>query len=199
MESRDLPWVIAVHREAFRGYMNTRLGDRYLRHFFEYFIAEPAAIALVSEGADGRIGGYVVGAPLGYSRALDRRILLPALTGLLTSPGLLLDARVRSTAFGRLRGLLRRPPPAPPAPVLPAPCMSLVGIGVSEAVRSRGHGRALLQAFEPRARSLGAKSMRLSVYEENRKARDAYERAGWQPFEGPVLPGYAMYYSQVLR
>ena len=188
-----------VHMGAFAGYMNARLGRAYVRAFLSWFAGgAQGAVALASLDASDRLLGYVVGAPLGYARAMTRALLVPALRGVVQRPALLFDARIRAAAGARLAGLAGRREPARPMPELPAPVMSLVGIGVAAQGRGRGHGRALVQGFELAARARRMPSLRLSVYPENLDARRLYERCGWTAFAGAVPAGAAMYYSKVL-
>lgn len=56
-----------------------------------------------------------------------------------------------------------------------------VGIlAVSGEAEGRGAGRALLQAAEGWARSRGYAFVTLNVFERNRRAREVYERAGYE-------------------
>lgn len=200
--TRDLaPALVDVHREAFAGYMNARLGRGYVRRFLEWFATAKDAIALVAlDDRDDRSTpiGYVVGAPLGYGRAMTRALLVPAALGVATHPALALDRRIVKTALGRVAELFGRPMPSAPPPALPSPTWSLVGIGVASSARGLGAGSALTRGFEEEALRRGARALRLSVYAENAVARRTYERAGWVPFDGAVPAGFAMYYSKVL-
>jgi len=189
--------VVRVHLDAFRGYMNASLGPAYVRAFLDWFAGRPEAIALACLDERGAAVGYVVGAPLGYTSALSKAVLVPAARGLAMHPRLLLEMRVRRSIAWRLLGLVGRAPTSP-APTLPAPTLSLVGIGVASHVRGQGYGKALLTSFEQEARRHRAAAVRLSVYPDNAGARASYARAGWVPFEGPVSRGFAMYYSKVL-
>jgi GNAT superfamily N-acetyltransferase len=49
-----------------------------------------------------------------------------------------------------------------------------------EAARSQGHGAELLRYAEAEARRLGLSGLRLSTGVENEKARQFYEREGWE-------------------
>ena len=197
--SPDLAPVIAkVHCEAFAGYMNTRLGSGYVRRFLAWFASRPDAIALAALDERGEAFGYVVGAPLGYGKAMTRDLLIPAAVGVIRKPSLLVDRRILRTALGRVLDLAGRPPTIAPPPLLPSPTWSLVGIGVASRARGMGLGQRLTRAFEDEARRLGARAVRLSVYKENTTARHTYEKCGWVPFDGPVPPGFAMYYSKQL-
>jgi len=187
MSPADLPEVLAVHGEAFADAMNVRMGPAYLRVFFRWFLRAPRAVALVAR-VDGRVAGYVVGDRVGYQRALNLRLIPRALPALLLRPGLLLRPDIQAVIRARARLALGLAPASPPsawpvAPPLPEPVISLVGIGVAGAARGRGVGAALMTAFEARARALGYRSARLSVYDDNERAHALYARAGWREWE----------------
>ena len=52
-------------------------------------------------------------------------------------------------------------------------------IVISEAFRSRGYGRAALEALEPLAQALGYDEIELHVFGDNEIARDLYRSAGY--------------------
>ena len=71
----------------------------------------------------------------------------------------------------RLMVILGRSLARHPKPKLPEPIMSLVGIGVSPLVQGKKVGKRLMRAFEAKARELQMRSLRLSVSDEEAKAR----------------------------
>lgn len=64
----------------------------------------------------------------------------------------------------------------------------LLTLAVEPGRRRRGEGRAILSAFEARARGLGAAQAVLEVSEGNTPARVLYAGAGWSPVGR--RPGY---------
>ncbi|HEX8617379.1 MAG TPA: GNAT family N-acetyltransferase [Thermoanaerobaculia bacterium] len=180
MQRAHLAAAAELQLEAFRGYMNARLGTRYARAMLDWFMKAEGTITLVALDDDGNVIGYVAGAPDGYGAAMSRAIMPAAVRAALTRPGLLFDARVRRRAGERIRSIFtKKSPAAPHSAHLPRPVIALVAIGVAEQARGRGAGALLLHEFEARARALGMRSMRLSVYDHNAAARRAYEHAGW--------------------
>lgn len=192
---RLLPGVVDVHMEAFRGYMNASIGREYVRRFISWFANREGAIALAAL-SDGRVAGYVVGAPVGYSKAMNRDLFWVVARAIALRPWLLMQKRFFVRLLQRARQLFVRRP-ADEGPPLPEPAMSLVGIGVSEAARGTGVGSLLLREFEKQCRSANMKSMRLSVYATNTSARALYERGGWTLFASNA--GDAVYYYRILE
>jgi ribosomal protein S18 acetylase RimI-like enzyme len=172
--------VARIHFRAFDGYMNTRIGRRYVYSLIEWFTQASDAIALAAL-AEGAVAGYVVGAPHGYQRRMSRELLFVAACGVLSHPWVFLDSRFRRQIRFRLKSLIGAEIKDQAAPALPQPTMRLVGIGVSPHMRGRQIGYRLMEAFESEARSRGMKSLGLTVYKENSVARKLYERRGWSP------------------
>ncbi|HKI85669.1 MAG TPA: GNAT family N-acetyltransferase [Thermoanaerobaculia bacterium] len=193
-----LAGVASIHLEAFNGYMNARLGSGYARAFLRWFMNDPQALALVARQGNGVLAGYVVGALEPYGKRLTRSILPAAAIALAARPWLLLDRRMVRTILGRLHLLPAGRTEQREKPVLESPVASLVGIGVAPSARRVGAGSALVAAFEDEARELGARSLRLSVYEDNLAALALYERCGWRVADLPRPPGAALYYYKTL-
>ena len=90
----------------------------------------------------------------------------------LAGPGVALVPRPEGFALGRIA----------------AGEAELLTLAVDPARRRRGAGRALLAAFEARARAEGAAEAALEVAEGNAAARALYAGAGWR--EAGRRPGY---------
>jgi len=174
--------VTRVHLQTFDGYMNTRIGRRYVYSFIEWFTQSSDAIALAAL-AEGAVAGYVVGAPQGYQHRMTRELSFVAACGVLSHPWVLLDSRFRRQIRFKLKSLIGVESKDHAAPALPQPTMRLVGIGVSPNMQGRQIGYRLMEAFESEARSRGMKSLILTVYNENSVARKLYESRGWSPSE----------------
>jgi ribosomal protein S18 acetylase RimI-like enzyme len=186
--------VVNLHFEAFSGFMNTRIGRRYVYAFINWFRCREDAIALAAL-VDGVVVGYTIGAPLGYQQQMNRDLLSIAARGMITHPGVFFDLRFLRKLGARLRGFLGDQTPDPQLPELPPPTMSLVGIGVSTKWRGLRIGKRLVEAFEADARAHRMRSLRLSVKTNNPSARKLYERCGWSP---SFCPGQdEMYYYLV--
>lgn len=198
MTDEVIPAVVEMHLQAFDGYMSARLGPIYIDALIRWFQNNERAISLVAIDETGKPAGYVIGARVGYTVAMNRDLLGRAVLATMSRPWLALDRRILRTAIGRLKLLSGKLPSQSEAPDLPEPTMSLVGIGVSPDAQGAGFGRQLVEAFKSRARALGAQSMRLSVYPDNPAARHLYEKCGWKPHKEPKVPGTTMFYYQHL-
>ena len=174
MTSADIEDVVHVHLGSFEGFMNTRLGAGYLRRFYAWFTNRADAIALKCV-IDGRLAGFVVGAPLGYGATMNRELLGTVVWSVICRPWVLCHYRFLSMLGARARSLLTRPQPE-------SGC-SLVGIAVSPDYRGAGVGDALVEAFEREAVKRGHDLLRLSVKAANSSALRLYERAGWSSLQ----------------
>ena len=199
MKVDEVSEVVPVHLEAFAGYMNSRLGVKYVRSFISWFCRAERSIALVAVDETGKVAGYVLGAPVGYDRKLNRDLLWVAAAGLLGHPWLLLRRQIRRAILRRLKVLVGDVHNIASRPKLPEPTMSLVGIGVASSAQGTGIGFHLVRAFEHRAQQLGMRSVLLSVYASNATARRLYARCGWQQGLEPSRPSDLMFYSQILH
>lgn len=198
ISERILSELVDVHFEAFKGYMNASIGRDYVRRFLSWFAHREGGIALAAV-ADGRVVGYVVGAPVGYDRVINHDMFWVVARSIALRPRLLFQKRFLRRLLQRARQLLSQDGmPRAAVPDLPEPVMSLVGIAVSESGRGKGVGRALMNEFESRCRHARAKAMRLSVYATNAAARTLYEHAGWTLFV-PDGSAEAVYYHRVLE
>lgn len=197
MTGEHVEGAVAVHMEAFAGYMNAALGRRYVRAFLHFFARSAERIALVAV-RDGVVVGYVVGARLDYTRAMTRELLPVVALSFALRPGLLLQRRFLRVLGTRLKQLFApAAPAASAAPIDLTSMVSLVGIGVSSRARGTGVGRLLAAAFERHARQLGVRAMRLTVYRENAGARRLYEAAGWSLTSAEDAP--VLSYERALR
>lgn len=198
MSEKLLPDVARLHLEAFTENMNVRLGTAYVKAMLNWFYRAENAIALVATDIDSNVIGYVVGAPVGYSKFMNRDLFWAAFVSMAYRPWLFFDMRFLRTALARLKLFLGRSFDRQAEPDLPIPTMSLVSIGVSPSARRKKVGQCLVQAFEARSRRLEMRSLRLSVYPSNMCARRFYQRCGWQSFSGPIRETGEMYYFRII-
>lgn len=193
--------VSDLHMNAFKGSMNTRLGNVYLQRFFDWFVRLEHGISLVGilkTAETEQIVGYVVGAPLDYGKALNRDLFWVAAWNTVIRPWLFLNRQFRENVSARI-GSFGKTSKVPSFQVeLPAPAMSLVGLAILPSFQGKGFGKKMLRAFEDQAGTLQVRSLRLSVFPENSAARCAYEKCGWLPYESVPNSGKAMHYYKIL-
>ena len=82
-KEKDVADLSVIHKVAFHGYQNVKLGDFYIRKFILYFIAKEGAICLTAFN-DREIMGYVCGAPIGYNKDMMRKLWFAAFLGIIT-------------------------------------------------------------------------------------------------------------------
>ena len=198
MAAETVPEVVKLHIDTFSGYRHIGIGRAYVRAFLEWFRQADRSIALVAINSYGQVIGYVVGAPVGYGRAMNRDLLWVATKGMILRPWIFFSGQFRRVIMSRLGIVFGYSFVSDTEPNLSEPTMSLVSIAVSPSERGNRVGRHLIQAFEEKSRQLGMQSMRLSVFPSNRVARRFYECSGWQSFSGPLRETGEMFYLRVL-
>lgn len=202
MTHEMLKEVSRIHIHAFKGAMNTRLGELYVRRFFDWFIHIENGIALVAilkNGAREEIVGYAIGVPPGLGKSIDRDLFWIVCWSVCLRPWLILSRQFQMTIMARLKAILNPFPIQNLLPInLPDPVMSLVGLAVEPGHQGQNIGEELLCIFEDRARGFHSRSLKLSVYPENCAARRVYEKCGWIPCEVAEESPKAMFYYKIL-
>lgn len=197
MTPEMLSTIAELHLIAFKGYMNTRVGNAYVRSFMNWFMRTKGAVALAA--VDGQeVLGYVVGIPTESLHAMDVDLLPVGAIGVLLRPWLFFSAPARRTLRTKIKSILNKHLPEPAEFYLPRPTMELVGIAVSPVARGRKVGSRLVERFETASRELGMRSLKLSVYPDNAPARRLYENSGWSPVPGSEASVGAMTYFRIL-
>lgn len=177
MTTGDADALAVLHREVFDGYMGVALGRRYLRSFFAWFAQAPSAASVLCED-DGRLVGYVFGAPHGYNSSVTRDMLPEIARAVLTHvPAVVRHPNFRLQLKNRARALLGAAQPNDP---YGPDTFDLVGIGTAPVARRSGVGKELLARFEDEVFRRGFPRIALSVYATNGSARTMYERSGWR-------------------
>ncbi len=197
MQREEIPQVSKLHRDAFNGYMNTRLGDPYTKAFLRWFLIAEERIALVARDAQGNIVGYVLGAPIDYGPSMNHDLLCIAAVSVLMRPWLFFRKTFWTIIVARIRSILGVAPTAEPEFRYPEPAMSLIAIGVARSARGKKVGVRLLRAFDDKARELGMRSLQLTVYPDNVIARKLYEANGWMSRQS-ANQAHAIEYFRVL-
>ena len=173
MEARHLEAAVRIHLAGFPSFFLSFLGPRFLREFYNSFLADPVGMALVVCDPAGEVLGVVVGCvdPRGYfTRLLRRRwwaFCLASLGAVAHRPSCL-RRLVRACFY---RG-------AAPSGSLRALLSSIV---VVPAAQTHGVGKRLLRGWIEEARRRGASGAYLTTDAEGNDAVNAfYHREGWR-------------------
>lgn len=186
-----------MHREAFAGYTNTKLGDGYIKTFLRWFCNADTGIALMVIDEKENALGYVVGVSYIQWDVLEKKgLFLSVALGVALRPWLIFNPKVLKKILSRL-GFVRNKN-VMPEPELPQPTMALYGIGVVETAKGSNCAFSLIEAFEQKAVELKMNSMILGVYKNNKRARRFYEKCGWQPFIEPPNENDPMFYTKLI-
>ena len=180
--------LVQAHMAAFADSLGVALGERYVTEFLKWFIRDGEAVSLVAE-KDGRIAGYVFGAPTGYGTRMNRALVGTIAWATITHPGVVARSGFFRQGPGRVRALLGAASTArEPTPRTPERSFRLTGIGVSPEFLRQGIAQALLHGYEEQVWERGYDVLYLSVYGTNQRARALYERCGWrQVRDGDVV------------
>jgi ribosomal protein S18 acetylase RimI-like enzyme len=194
MAHADIPTLVELHIESFKESLNILAGKKYLSEVFTWFMNE-GHIALVSETGN-ELTGYVIGAPIGYEKAMNRALWKFGAFGLLTNPSRIFNAKLINNIFKRIKSILGLTTlKSQPLVNELGFGISLVGIAVAERSKGSGNAKELVDAFEIAAKENNADFIRLSVLKENKRAQSFYTKMGWTEYE---IPG-GLYYFKKLK
>ena len=174
--------VVAIHMDAFPGFFLTTLGPRFLRIFYEAFLEEPSAVALVAED-----GPAVFGAIVGTTnpRAFFRRLLIrkwwafaaESLGYVVKHPGVCLRL-VRAFNYRGMPGIS-----------IESGYALLSSIAVAKAAQGQGVGRVLVDAWFKRVQAAGALGAYLTTDANNNQIVNGfYQATGWRLTEVIITP-----------
>lgn len=170
----DVPSVVSIHLDAFRGFFLSELGCKFLSVMYGAFLVNPAGIFVVHESKDGQITGFAVGAL--SSGQKDRWIALrfmphflwAALPAIFRRPRKIV-MRLSSRFFETGSSL-----------DIPNDAAVLRSIGVLTSKRGGGAADGLLGAFEKMALRQGAAHVYLTTDQNrNGRAQNFYKRHGY--------------------
>jgi ribosomal protein S18 acetylase RimI-like enzyme len=160
-ELADVADIVRVHQQAFRGFLLTDLGPRFLSNLYTGFITIPGGALIIAESADGKVAGLLAAAskPSDFFRILRRHrgvsMAISAVPGLLRHP-IRVGERLLSSLF------YRGDQPAE----LPGYWL-LSSLGVVPDVGSKGYARALMAYFLDSCHRAGANGVYLFTDQNN--------------------------------
>jgi ribosomal protein S18 acetylase RimI-like enzyme len=174
-ELDDVPAAVRVHQEAFRGFLLTDLGPRFLTMLYSGFVSMPGGTLLIAECSAGQIVGLLAAAraPADFFRVMRRRhglsMAVAAVPGLLKHP-LRVGERLLSAAL--YRG---------DQPVELPGYWLLSSLGVAAGEARKGVATALLANFLENAHRDGARGVYLLTDQHNNDlALKFYARHGFE-------------------
>ena len=180
----DINAVVKIHQEGFPQSRSTKLGKRFLRKMYRWYITYHPRLAFGAE-LDGQLIGFIVGSLGNTSSERTRYLLGEILLGFARHPMLLSNMKMFNSWQSFARDLLPKQNHSPQTKhdkviinTLKTKA-ALDSIAVSSTVRKKNIGRSLMQAFEDSAEQLGATFMVLGVEYNNVPARALYEKCGW--------------------
>jgi ribosomal protein S18 acetylase RimI-like enzyme len=170
---RDLDAIVRVHQQAFREFLMTLLGPRFLRGYYLCVLEYAQPIFLVAEH-EGQVIGFVAGfinPPRFYAQLRQRKIplALAAASHLIGRPRL----------WRRALSSLRRAESLSTSDDEPT-LAELASIGVAPAAQGLGAGKQLVEAFLRQAQQQGICEVVLTTDAHNNDAVNAfYQKLGF--------------------
>ncbi|MFN4034308.1 MAG: GNAT family N-acetyltransferase [Fimbriimonadales bacterium] len=173
VSERDLEAIVRVHQQAFKGFLMTELGPRFLRGYYRAVLEYAQPIFLVAE-REGQLLGFVAGfanPPRFYAHLRQRKL---ALAGAAASH-LLWRPRLWRRALSSLRRAENLSIESD-APHL----AELASLAVAPNTQGRGVGKQLVQAFVSAAQQLGMREVALTTDAHDNDAVNAfYQKLGF--------------------
>ncbi|HKE24419.1 MAG TPA: GNAT family N-acetyltransferase [Bryobacteraceae bacterium] len=169
----DLPRIVEIHQRSFANFFLTRLGSEFLHRYYNLVLDYRSGIVLVSERQNALQGfacGFVDPADF-YQRMWRARLTfaIPVLSALIRHPSLMMKVlygvrRIQSTASR-----------------WPERSCELSSIAVVPEKTGSGCGKALIESFLNKARSMDAHCVFLTTDAEGNDAANAfYRNVGFQ-------------------
>jgi N-acetylglutamate synthase and related acetyltransferases len=176
---QDIPGIVEVHREAFKGFLMTRLGERFLRTYYGIALGYAGVIALVVCDPSGKVAGFVVGYDkpkdfYTYFSAKKWEIVRSMALSLLRNPFLL----------SRVMASKKQAENSARNEAYADGVVELASVAVSPEFEGKGLGGKLVDGFIDKARGCGAKEIFLTTdLMDNDQTLRFYERNGFKVVE----------------
>ena len=175
IKSIHLSEIIKIHKKAFKGYLNIKLGYIYLNSFFNWFIHNDT-ISLVCLEKNSPVG-YVLGAVDGYQKKMNIDLFFSSLISFLINPKIFFMVSFWKSVYGRILIVFGIKKKKPSDLLLSGKkVMSLVAIGVNPSTTGSVFSTKLVNEFIKISKQKNIELIRLSVYSKNKKAISFYKK-----------------------
>lgn len=188
MAEKDVPALVELHAEVFKGYNSTVMGPSYLKSLYGTLAGNAACISVVAlEG--GKVFGWIggVGDWRAYQKALMRRSILrvpaiffsilkrdPALLG--KALGFVWDVALQFVHLPKRRS-------APYEKVRVSRQAALLAIGVAPHRQNQGLGQVMMAEFHRRLLVQGFTACTASTFADNDSGNKAFQKAGYRLYQ----------------
>ena len=185
---KDINEIAQLHRKIFFNSFSSKLGSRYVKKMFEWFIISEDRF-IIGIQVNSAIVGYVGGAlGSGSTSGMLQHAYWQGVRSILLRPYLLLNSTLLSNWHIVIRNIARRIFSFRKDDLDKTKIKyqdngfssGLVVIGVDESYRNMKLGSVLIKTFCDRSRELNASFGHLSVKSTNNVAINAYLRNGWE-------------------
>ena len=200
MTEDDVPALVDLHLEVFKGYDNTMMGVGYLTNLYRTLACHSACISIVAL-EDGKLAGWIGGVWdwLSFQKALVRRNILGTplilLSILKNKPAMI--AKAFSFVWSVVLEFVRRSkrPEVPREGTAASRAAALLVIGVKPRSQNQGVGQSMMEGFEGLILSKGFTGISLSTATDNEAGNRVFQKAGYVLYR---TNGGVNYYSKHL-
>ena len=185
MTEDDVPTLVDLHLEVFKGYDNTMMGVGYLKSLYRTLACDSSCISIVALKA-GNISGWIGGVKdwMSFEKALIQCSMFRApaifISTLINKPELLTKAL--SVVWRVFRDFIihlgQQNPPYNRTPASQE--AALLVIGVTPQRQSQGLGRLMMDDFHRRLVLRGFATSSASTFVDNESGNRAFQKAGYQ-------------------
>ncbi len=191
----DVPVLVQLHAELFRGYDNTMMGDDYLRHLYEILACDSACISIVAHEGD-EIVGWIGG--VSDWPSFQRTLILRNTLGV---PGILFSIlknkpRLLVKAFSSVRQAVAefarrfKPPKVLSGKTSRPPSAALMVIGVKQRRQKEGIGQVMMDGFDQLVMSKDFSGISLTALANNEAGNRAFQKAGFVLYKTDETANY---------
>lgn len=172
VEKKDLPDVVSIHKDAFRNFFLTELGDNFLKLYYKSVLKHKSGV-LLGYFIDNKIVGFCAATTL--SRAFHRNLVLDNFVEFFCA-GIAIFFSKPKALVRLLKNFTKNDPFINDT----GNYAELLSIGVSSKIQGSGIGKALLSNLEDIMSSRDCHFLSLTTdFDDNEKAIGFYKRMGY--------------------